>query len=54
MVSYMFSSDQGNQQNEDAVFGGEEFGFVIDGASGLYQEKITNYAITIERKFVIL
>lgn len=44
MMTYTSLSDQGNDQNEDVVLATPLFGFVIDGASGLYPEKMTNYA----------
>ena len=40
-MTYSSLSIQGNNCNEDAVFINSKFGFVIDGASGLYKEKIT-------------
>lgn len=44
MIHFIFKSVQGNEQNEDRVIATPLFGFVIDGASGLYPEKVTDYA----------
>ena len=41
-MNYTSISVRGSQYNEDAVFINEKYGFVIDGASGLYKEKISD------------
>lgn len=34
-MSVFFYTDRGNSQNEDFVYGNDDFGFILDGASGL-------------------
>lgn len=43
-MRFMVKSVRGNAQNEDSVMATRLFGFVIDGASGLYSEKVTNFS----------
>lgn len=44
MLNVSFKSVQGNAQNEDVALGTPLFGFVIDGASGLYLERISPFS----------
>lgn len=39
---HFYLSDKGNEYNEDFVFVTEEYGVLLDGATGLYKEKQTN------------
>lgn len=41
MAKVIFSTDTGMIFNEDFVYGTDTFGFLIDGATGLFPEKIT-------------